>query len=64
MRWAGPNTWVCCAAALERKLENGKVVVYPSRLQFLKHRNALKVGKGNIAADIELAREKRLEKYR
>jgi AbrB family looped-hinge helix DNA binding protein len=50
--------------ALEWKLENGKVVVYPSRLQFLKHRNALKVGKGNIAADIELAREKRLEKYR
>lgn len=49
---------------LEWKLENGKVVVYPSRLQFLKHRNALKVGIGDIAADIELARERRLEKYR
>ncbi len=50
--------------ALEWKLENGKAVVYPSRQQFLKHRNAISVGKGDIDADIKLAREKRLEKYR
>jgi AbrB family looped-hinge helix DNA binding protein len=50
--------------ALEWKLENGKVVVYPAKQQFLKYRNTAKVGKGDIAADIELARSKRLEKYR
>jgi AbrB family looped-hinge helix DNA binding protein len=50
--------------ALEWKMENGKVVVYPARQQFLKYRNAMKVGKGDIVADIKLAREKNLEKYR
>jgi AbrB family looped-hinge helix DNA binding protein len=50
--------------ALEWKLENGKVVVYPSKQQFLKYRNMAKVGKGDIAADIKLARSKSLEKYK
>ena len=50
--------------ALEWKLENGKVVVYPSKQQFLKYRNTAKVGNGDIATDIKLARSKRVEKYR
>ena len=50
--------------ALEWKLENGKVVVYPTKQQFLKYRNVAKVGKGDITADIQLARSKRLEKYK
>jgi AbrB family looped-hinge helix DNA binding protein len=50
--------------ALEWKLENGKVVVYPTKQQFLKYRNVAKVGKGDITADIRLARSKSLEKYK
>jgi len=50
--------------ALEWKLENGKVVVYPTKQQFLKYRNVAKVGKGDITADIQLARRKSLEKYK
>jgi AbrB family looped-hinge helix DNA binding protein len=50
--------------ALEWKLENGKVVVYPTKQQFLKYRNVAKVGKGDITADIQLARKKSLEKYK
>ena len=49
--------------ALEWKLENGKVVVYPAKKQFLKYRNMAKVGKGDIVDDIKLARSKSLEKY-
>lgn len=55
---------LCEKDALEWKMENGKVVIYPAKKNFLKYRNAAKVGKGDIAADIKLAREKRLEKYR
>ena len=50
--------------ALEWKLENGKVVVYPTKQQFLKYRNVAKVGKGDITADIRLARNKSVEKYK
>ena len=50
--------------ALEWKLENVKVVVYPTKQQFLKYRNVAKVGKGDITADIQLARRKSLEKYK
>jgi len=50
--------------ALEWKLENGKVVVYPTKQQFLKYRSVAKVGKGDITADIQLARRKSLEKYK
>jgi AbrB family looped-hinge helix DNA binding protein len=50
--------------ALEWKLENGKVVVYPAKQQFLKYRNVAKVGKGDITADIQLARSKSLDKYK
>jgi len=50
--------------ALEWKLENGKVIVYPSKQQFLKYRNMAKVGKGDIVDDIKLARIKSLEKYK
>ena len=50
--------------ALEWKLENGKVVVYPAKQQFLKYRNMAKVGNGDIAKDIKLARSKSLEKYK
>jgi len=50
--------------ALEWIVEKGKVVVSPLHDHFLKHRGSVKVGAGDIVADIQLARESQLEKYR
>ena len=50
--------------ALEWTLEHGKAVVYPVRNDFLKHRNEVKIGPGNIAEDVRLARSLRAEKHR
>ena len=50
--------------ALEWKVEKGKVTLYPARSNFLKYRNAVKTGGGDIAGDIETARNLRMEKYR
>ena len=49
---------------LEWKVEKGGVVVYPIKRTFLKYRNAVKTGQGNITEDIELVRTLRAEKYR
>lgn len=50
--------------ALEWKVEKGKVTLYPARRDFLKYRNAVKTGAGDIADDIDIARNLRMEKYR
>lgn len=50
--------------ALNWKVERGRVIVSPIKQNFLKYRNTIKTGKGNIASDIEIARNLRLEKYR
>jgi bifunctional DNA-binding transcriptional regulator/antitoxin component of YhaV-PrlF toxin-antitoxin module len=50
--------------ALEWKIERGKVVIYPAQKKFLQYKNAVKTGKGDISADVELARTMRMEKYR
>jgi AbrB family looped-hinge helix DNA binding protein len=50
--------------ALEWVVEKGRVTVYPVHKSFLRYRNAVKTGQGDIAADIEDAREDRLERYR
>lgn len=50
--------------ALDWKVERGKIIVSPSKLNFLKYRNVIKTGPGNIADDIEAARNLRVEKYR
>jgi len=50
--------------ALEWVVENGQVVVHPVHSEFLSYRGSVKTGAGDIAADIESAREHRLEKYR
>jgi AbrB family looped-hinge helix DNA binding protein len=50
--------------ALEWKIEEGKVIVYPAQKKFLQYKNTVKTGKGDISADIELARTMRMEKYR
>jgi bifunctional DNA-binding transcriptional regulator/antitoxin component of YhaV-PrlF toxin-antitoxin module len=50
--------------ALDWKVERGRVIVSPAKQNFLKYRNAIKTGTGNIAGDIEVARNLRMEKYR
>jgi bifunctional DNA-binding transcriptional regulator/antitoxin component of YhaV-PrlF toxin-antitoxin module len=50
--------------ALEWKLEKGKVTVYLAKQNFLKYRNTIKIGEGDIAADLDDARNLRMEKYR
>ena len=50
--------------ALDWKVERGRIIVSPVKQNFLKYRNAIKTGPGNIADDIEAARNLRVEKYR
>ncbi len=50
--------------ALEWVVERDKVVVYPVHKGFLQYRGAVAVGGGDVEADIEQARDARMEKYR
>jgi len=50
--------------ALNWKVEKGEIIVSPSKRSFLKYRNVIKTGRGDIAADIETARNLRAEKHR
>ena len=49
---------------LEWKVDHGKIIVSPIQKNFLKYQNKVKVGKGDIEADISLTRDLRLEEYR
>ncbi len=49
---------------LEWKVEKGKIIVSSAKVNFLQHQNSVKTGQGDIAKDIEAARNLRLEKYR
>jgi len=42
--------------ALDWKVEKGKIIISPAKRLFLKYRNSVKIGGGEIAADIETAR--------
>jgi bifunctional DNA-binding transcriptional regulator/antitoxin component of YhaV-PrlF toxin-antitoxin module len=50
--------------ALEWKVENGQAILYPVKRNFLEYRNSVKTGQGDIAGDIETARNLRMERYR
>jgi len=50
--------------SLEWIIEKGKVVVSPVHSNFLQYRGSVKAGAGDIATDIQLSRESRMEKYR
>ena len=50
--------------ALEWKIEKGKVMVYSVKANFLKYRNTIKIGQGDIEADVEASRNLRIEKHR
>jgi AbrB family looped-hinge helix DNA binding protein len=58
------NLGLCVTDALEWKVENGQVILYPAKRNFLKYRNSVKTGQGDIAGDIEAARNLRMENYR
>jgi len=48
---------------IEWKVENGRIVGVPMQKSFLKFRNTIKTGRGNIEDDIRLARKRRAETY-
>jgi AbrB family looped-hinge helix DNA binding protein len=50
--------------ALEWIVEQGRVIVSPVRSNFLHYQGSVKIGAGDIAADIQSARDSRAEKYR
>ena len=50
--------------AVDWRIEEGKVMVYPVRKDFLQYRNRVKVGAGDVEADIEQARASRAERHR
>jgi len=50
--------------SLEWVVEKGRVVVHPVHNDFLRYRGSVKMGSGDIGADIQAARETRMEKYR
>jgi len=49
--------------ALEWRVENGKIVVLPTQKNFLKFRNSVKTGSGDIKNDIKLSVKRRTERY-
>ncbi len=48
---------------LEWNVEDGKIMVLPMQKNFLKFRNAIKTGSGDIENDIKLSRKRRTERY-
>ena len=50
--------------AIEWKIEDDKVVVYPVQQRFLQYRNSVRVGPGEIRDDIEEARADQAEQHR
>lgn len=50
--------------ALEWIVDKGKVTVQPAHNHFLRHQGSISIGSGDIAADLQAARDSRLERYR
>lgn len=50
--------------SLEWQVMEGKAVVMPVHNDFLRHRNSVEVGAGEIADDIAAARKHRVDTYR
>ncbi len=49
---------------LEWKVEGNRIIVTSPRADFLRYRNSIAVGAGDVGEDIEQARKKRAERYR
>jgi len=50
--------------SLEWVIEKGQVLVRPVQSDFLRHQGSVKVGSGDISSDIQVARERQMEKHR
>jgi len=48
--------------ALEWEVEDGRIIVTSPQAHFLKYKNSIHVGEGDIEADIQRARKKRAER--
>ena len=48
---------------LEWKIYQGKILVQPVQKRFLRHRNRIKIGLGEVEDDIQLARKQRVDRY-
>lgn len=49
---------------LEWKIDKGKILVLPVQKKFLRYRNQIKTGTGNIEDDIKQGHKGRIAKYR
>jgi AbrB family looped-hinge helix DNA binding protein len=50
--------------SLKWEVEKGRVIVSPVRGDFLRYQGSVKIGAGDISADIQTARERQTDKYR
>jgi AbrB family looped-hinge helix DNA binding protein len=50
--------------SLTWEVEKGRVIVSPVRGDFLRYQGSVKIGAGDISADIQTARERQTDKYR
>jgi AbrB family looped-hinge helix DNA binding protein len=50
--------------SLKWEVEMGRVIVSPVRGDFLRYLGSVKIGAGDISADIQTAREGQADKYR
>jgi AbrB family looped-hinge helix DNA binding protein len=48
---------------LEWEVEDGRIIVTSAQSDFLKYKNSIPVGPGNIQEDIQQARKKRANRY-
>ncbi len=49
--------------ALEWKVEDGRIIVTSPQADFLKYKNSIHVGEGDIQVDIQRARKKRADRH-
>jgi len=49
---------------LNWEIEDGRIIVSPMQTDFLKHKNSLRIGQGDISADIQAARAIRAGRYK
>lgn len=49
---------------LEWKVEDGKITVYPVQKNFLRYRNFINTGPGDIEDDLKKGKTARVDKYR
>ena len=46
------------------QFDHNNIIVRTNKNRFLRHQNSIKTGAGSIDKDLELARQKRMERYR